>query len=75
MDEVREREAMGQVRDIVGLFPGESEALKKEREAHADEKVEDILYIRASELKYDREELFFDTPVFKYPMIGFNEEA
>lgn len=34
-----------------------------------------IVYIKASQLKYNREDLFDNTPVFPYPMMGFNEGA
>ena len=33
------------------------------------------MYIKISDLKYNREELFYDTPVFPYPMIGYNDSG
>jgi hypothetical protein len=58
------------VRSIVGLFESELKNVRAQ-----DEKADKIVYIKTSDIRFNREELFNDVPVFKYPMIGFNEDA
>lgn len=57
------------MRNIVGLFESEKKTLEQPLD-----KVDDILYIKSSQIKFDRTDLFENVPVFTYPMIDFNED-
>lgn len=58
------------VRNIVGLFEGEREVI-----AGMPEEPQAFVYIKLSDIRYDRADLFDNVPVFNYPLIGFNEHA
>jgi hypothetical protein len=56
----------------MGLFPKERESVSKAKERHIDTNDEEIIYVNSEDFKYDRSDLFDNTPVFKYPVMNYN---
>ena len=72
IDDFKEEESPSpsRVKNIVGLFDEEREIAD-----NMPEEPKAYVYIKMSDLKYDRNDLFDNVPVFKYPLIGYNEHA
>ena len=55
----------------MGLFLSERK-LQEELNKNKDD-ADETVYINTNDIIFDREELFNNTPIFKYPMISYNE--
>ena len=59
----------------MGLFPKERESVIQAKKRELKQSDEEIVYVNASDFQYDRNDLFDNTPVFKYPVMNYNEQT
>ena len=56
----------------MGLFTKERELVTEAKVRHLKLSDEQIIYVKASDFNYNRDDLFDNTPVFQYPSMNYN---
>ena len=56
----------------MGLFSKERELVTEAKTRHLKISDEQIIYVKASDFNYNRDDLFDNTPVFQYPSMNYN---
>ena len=56
----------------MGLFSKERELVTEAKARHLKISDEQIIYVKASDFNYNRDDLFDNTPVFQYPSMNYN---